>query len=95
MPRTERPTEPTDIAANHPGPQRRATRSAAGMTLSLTAYQARIDIGKLSKHERAQGDLSAAEARRLELVLRAGVRERAKAVEQVLAADHMNVEARV
>lgn len=73
-----------NLEAPHPGPVARATRMAAAMTLSATAYKMRVSIAKLCRYEKGIGDLTAAEQARLEGVLREGVRARSKALEVAL-----------
>lgn len=74
-----------DDACPHPGPRERGRREAAALSLSAAAYKTRVDIGKLSKFERAIGDLTLAEQRRLDAVLVAALRDRAQALDTALA----------
>lgn len=81
---THTPNKPDD-ACPHPGPRERGRREAAALSLSATAYKTRVDIGKLSKFERAIGDLTLDERRRLDAVLATALLDRAQALETALA----------
>jgi transcriptional regulator with XRE-family HTH domain len=83
-----RPSASRDQPVLHPGPAARLRREASGLTLGLAAYRIEVDISRLSRWERAQGNLSLAERERLEIVLRDAVRERRSALDAALAVQH-------
>jgi len=68
----------------HPGPAARVRREASGLTLGLTAYRVGVDISRLSRWERAQGNLTVEERQRLEVVLEQAVRDRRSALDAAL-----------
>ena len=68
----------------HPGLRARGRREAAAKTLTEVAYKTRVDIGKLSKYERAVGNLTPAEQERLDAVLDDAVRARVQALDAVM-----------
>ena len=67
----------------HPGLRARGRREAAAKTLSFVAYKVGVDIGKLSRYERAIGNLTPDEQQRLDGVLTKALRERAQALDAV------------
>jgi hypothetical protein len=79
-----RPSASCDQPVLHPGPAARVRREATGLTLGLAAYRISVDISRLSRWERAQGNLSLTEQQRLELVLREAIRERRTALDAAL-----------
>ena len=75
----------------HPGPRLRGKREAIGLTLSEASYKARIDIGRLSKFERAVGNLTAEQDERLQRVLGDAFAAHRKELDLVLAEDRAKV----
>lgn len=70
---------------NHIGPTMRVRRSASGITMSQTAHAIQCDLGKLSRFERGQADLSPEKLAMLEDVITAALRSRSRAVEAAMA----------
>jgi hypothetical protein len=87
MPHHTQSARKPEAAFTHPGPLARGKRVAAAMTMSEAAFKTKVDIGKLSKFERAIGNLTPDEQRRLDDILSAAVHDRSRALEAVLALD--------